>query len=182
MGATEGVGETIGHCLEDSFTIASEGAIGSPTICGINTGYHMIIDAGCGCQTVSFRIGRYSGTNREWNIKVMQYGCGNDDVSGPPGCLQYYTATTGTIQSFNFPQPTVGTITETVTHLARQNYNVCIRRNVGACYICYVTTNDPTNILANNDQDSFGLSLADAARAQSEQGTSCTEDYILIPN
>ena len=45
----------------------------------------------------------------------MQYGCGNDDVSGPPGCLQYYTATTGTIQSFNFPQPTVGTITETGT-------------------------------------------------------------------
>ena len=75
----------------------------------------VIIDAGCGCQTVSFKIGRNSGTNREWNIKVMQYGCGNDDVSGPPGCLQYYTATTGTIQSFNFPQPTVGTITETGT-------------------------------------------------------------------
>ena len=36
------IGETLGHCLEDSFTIASPGAVGSPTICGTNTGYHSI--------------------------------------------------------------------------------------------------------------------------------------------
>ena len=138
----------------------------------------MIIDAGEGCQTASFKIGRSSGTTREWNIKVLQYECGNDDVSGPPGCLQYYTEDTGTIQSFNFPQPTVTTITatgaqwfcasfyhfdscysSTVTHLARQNYDVCIRRSAAACYICYSSTITlaPGGTASENNQDSFGL-------------------------
>ena len=87
------------------------------------------------CQLANFRLGTSSGTIRSWEIKVTQYKCDNVDVSGPPGCLQYYTSTNGIIQSFNFPSPTVTTIGSTVTHLSNQNYEVCIRRDINACFV-----------------------------------------------
>ena len=30
----------VGSCVTDTFAVNSPGAIGSPIICGINTGYH----------------------------------------------------------------------------------------------------------------------------------------------
>ena len=36
------------------------------------------------------------------DIKVSQHECGSES-GGPPGCLQYYTATSGKIASFNYP-------------------------------------------------------------------------------
>ena len=38
-----------------------------------------------------------------WEIKVQQFACGNEDVSGPPGCLQYYTGAKGNIERYIFP-------------------------------------------------------------------------------
>ena len=66
----------------------------------------MIIDAppDRGCQMASFTVGSEGMVTRMWDVKVTQYGCGNMDASGPPGCLQYYTGVTGDIESFNFPQ------------------------------------------------------------------------------
>ena len=37
------------------------------------------------------------------SIQILQYDCRNRDMGGPTGCLQYFTATTGTIASFNYP-------------------------------------------------------------------------------
>ena len=34
----------------------------------------------------------------QWDIYVAQYTCGQEDVGGPPGCLQYYTGTTGLVK------------------------------------------------------------------------------------
>ena len=48
---------------------------------------------------------------RSWDIKVTQYGCGNQDLSGLPGCLQYFTGETGDIMSFNLPTGTAVTAT-----------------------------------------------------------------------
>ena len=63
------------------------------------------------------------------------------------------------------------------THLKNQQYNICIRRGSGFCSICYsvdITAADP---------NSFGLSLSpDASAAQSATGTSCSTDFITIPN
>ena len=56
-----------------------------------------------GCQTAAFTIGTGSMPVRSWDIMVTQYDCSNVDAAGPPGCLQYHTSNTGTIQSFNFP-------------------------------------------------------------------------------
>ena len=52
------------------------------------------------CQTANFRIGTSGGVTRMWEIKVQQYACGNEDVSGPPGCLQYYTGAKGNIEKY----------------------------------------------------------------------------------
>ena len=54
-----------------------------------------------GCQIALFTFGDDSYT-RKYDIKISQYECGSES-SGPPGCLQYYTATTGKIASFNYP-------------------------------------------------------------------------------
>ena len=61
------------------------------------------VDTGSGCHTVNIRIGSGVSDTRQWRIKVTQYDCGIEEVTGPPGCLQYLTADSGTIQSFNFP-------------------------------------------------------------------------------
>ena len=62
----------------------------------------MWIDQGIGCNVANFRIGSGVSATRKWRIKVTQYECGTEEESGPPGCLQYMTADSGTIQSFNF--------------------------------------------------------------------------------
>ena len=59
----------------------------------------MILDsAGIECQTVNFNIGSTTTTTRQWDIFVTQYTCGQEDLGGPPGCLQYYTGVTGLVK------------------------------------------------------------------------------------
>eukprot|EP00095_Tigriopus_kingsejongensis_P012205 maker-scaffold767_size101014-snap-gene-0.9 protein:Tk12205 transcript:maker-scaffold767_size101014-snap-gene-0.9-mRNA-1 annotation:"PREDICTED: uncharacterized protein LOC100903241" len=94
-------GASIGDCATDQFSVSSPGSFGSPVICGYNEGQHMFVDANEMCSKALFTFG--SGTAmREWEIKVTQYACG-DDNGGPPGCLQYHTGTVGSFASFNFP-------------------------------------------------------------------------------
>ena len=59
----------------------------------------MIVDSdGSSCQLANFNIATSTTTTRAWTIRITQYTCGQEDVGGPPGCLQYYTATAGTIE------------------------------------------------------------------------------------
>ena len=37
-----------------------------------------------------------------FTLQALQYTC-TEEMGGPPGCLQYFTASTGTVASFNFP-------------------------------------------------------------------------------
>ena len=60
----------------------------------------MVLDASESCQMVNFNIGGSTSTTRKWDIKVTQYACGDYDISGWPGCLQYYTGTANTIQKY----------------------------------------------------------------------------------
>ena len=66
----------------------------------------MIIDAqrGGGCQTATFTLGSTAAgimaPTRNWDILVTQFGCGIEDVSGPPGCLQYFTGPMGDIARY----------------------------------------------------------------------------------
>jgi len=168
-----------GACTTDAFTITSPGNVGSPLICGLNSGQHMIIDSnGKECQEVNFHIGASTTTTRQWDIYVTQYNCGQEDTAGPPGCLQYMTGTSGTVSSFNFnPSNTAAATDVSTTHLQNQHYEICIRRESGYCYICYT----PFNSIAIAASFGLGVAVADDALAKSAVGSRCIADYIVIP-
>merc|ERR1719362_677338 len=180
-------GPFIGDCVDDQFSISGALGAGTPTICGTNTGYHMIVDAdpaGNTCHNALFNIGGTTTTSRSWTIRVTQYACGDTDMSGWPGCLQYYTATASNVQNFGFP-PTITTVTSAVTHLSNQHYDICIRRASGYCYICYSPTIIVTGIAIGTPiiaQISFGLSIGGIAASPSALiSATCTQDWIEIP-
>merc|ERR1739844_260202 len=180
-------GPLLGDCIDDQFSISGGTGRGSPTICGTNTGYHMIVDADRGgntCHTALFNIGGTTSTSRSWNILITQYACGDTDNSGWPGCLQYYAATSSNIQNFGFP-PTITAVTSAVTHLSNQHYDICIRRAKSYCYICYSPTIIVSGIAIGTPiiaQISFGLSIGGIAASPSSLiSATCTQDWIEVP-
>jgi len=153
------LGNALGDCATDSFT-----APGAPVICGTNTGQHIFIDsdgASCAMNTFSFDT---SGTgSKSMDIMITQYDC-KSNVAGAPGCLQYFTGSTGTVSSFNFAN---------AHHLSDQNYDMCIRREKGMCSICY-TPAASTN--------AFGLSVSPSkTAAESAVAAECLTDFLVIP-
>jgi hypothetical protein len=177
-------GGGIGDCTTDTFTLTSPGKSGSPVICGYNTGQHMIVDASQACSLASFNIGQ-AGNTRQWDIKVTQYACGDQD-GGPPGCLQYFSGTSGTLSSYNFPTSS-STVGSSTTHLSSQCYTICFRQNQGYCSVCFTTAITTTNPSPANMQTSFGLSnptantAATTITSNSAIDTSCISDYLIIP-
>jgi len=179
-------GASIGDCTVDQFSISSPNG-GSPVICGVNTGQHMILDSdGTSCSTVNFGIGAGAAVTRQWDIMVTQYKCG-EEAGGPSGCLQWHMTATGNIRSFNFPEQANGAaVTDLTTHLSNQAYTICIRKPSGANRICYIpcTNVDATIAAGANVQASFGISataaIAAVTAANSAQGTDCVSDYIKI--
>jgi len=121
----------------DSFSASSPGSVGSPEICGVNTGDHMYIDASDTCNSLTFQIGTTVFT-RQWNIKITQYSM--DFINkAPKGCLQYHFVGDGNddgdldptvIRSFNWNG-------SNGRHLANQDYNICIRRESTITRVCY---------------------------------------------
>lgn len=169
-------GASIGDCTTDTFSVTAPGSMSSPVICGFNTGQHMILDASEGCHKAAFDFGG-SGTARQFDIKVTQYTCG-DENGGPDGCFQYFTGNTGTFASFNFPTSS-SVVTSTVTHLSDQHYTMCFRQEAGKCAICYSPVIE-TSISAM-DQGSFGISRSLNGAAKGVQDTGCAMDYLQIP-
>jgi len=171
---------SIGNCATDQMTVTGAGA-SVPVICGTNSGYHLIVDATEDCTMLNFAIGGSQTTSRSWDVFVSQYKCGelDDTRGGPPGCLQYHTSETGTIESFNFPTAT--TVTSTATHLANQKYSICVKRQNNKCAICYAPE-PPANPENADNQGSFGVSISAIANMFTAGTDSlCTSDYVFIP-
>ena len=126
---------------------------------------------------MNFNIGGSTTTTRQWDIYVTQYTCAQEDLGGPPGCLQFFTGTTGLAKTFGYPTTNTGTAVQAAssTHLQNQNYNICVRREKGYCYICWAEWYTAATM------GSFGLSLSDAAASKSQSGSRCTSDFITIP-
>jgi len=133
------------QCNADQFTVSGKSPTNSvPTICGLNTGEHIYVDANVqDCNVLNFQFsggvigtkpnsrGVTSRTTPKWDFTIYQYECGFPN-SAPPGCLQYlYGPVTGKIKSFNYAAATV--------HLANQNQKVCIRRERDYCWGCFHT-------------------------------------------
>merc|ERR1711936_188688 len=164
---TQAQAAAMGYCSTDSFTVT-----GAPVICGTNMGQHLIVDSdGSTCITAAFSYGLSSTTSRAYTIKVTQFESTND-MGGPPGCLQFFTGNSGTVSSFNYAAVT------TSTHMANQNYDVCVRAGVDKCAICWVAST-----AGAATRGSFGVSISgDDAAAQGVMGATCTTDFVTIPN
>merc|ERR1719230_639482 len=177
-GGTEDASLALGKCTGDTFQAGN-----SPVICGANDGQHMIVDSdGSSCVTALFTFG--GGTvNRRYTIHVIQYESTNE-MGGPPGCLQFFTGATGMVQTFNWQTTT------TSVHLADQSYDVCVRKMIGACVICWAP--ETTGVMGTTT-GSFGVNNganAGAAAAASATGAGCTPandandstDFVIIPS
>jgi len=177
------VGDALGDCVEDQFQISGLDGLGSPVICGNNDGHHMILDTdGESCVDVDININPSATATRKWTIQVAQYTCQNPYLGGPPGCLQYYTGTTGTIQNFNWKKSiTAGTeiLLTANAHLSSQEYDICFRREATTCSICFVTAIAGAADTSTNN-GSFGLSIGDGTDDESQVGTNCANDYLQI--
>jgi len=144
------------------------------TICGINTGQHMYVDASDQCNILQLGFGSsttVTSVASAATIKVTQVKC-SSKLLAPDGCLQYFTEDTGNIASFNNGG--------TGIHLASQDYRICVRPNRGMCAICYSA---PT---ANFGTSLYSAVAADQAAAISDTycGTLNEEgsaDFITIP-
>jgi len=171
-----------GDCQIDTFSITSPAYVGSPVICGTNEQQHMILDSdGTSCSKVNIGLGNGAGTTaREWDIKVTQYTCSEED-GGPPGCLQWHTTATGSFRSFNFPLlARGGTVGNTVTHLSNQEYEICIRTPSGVNHICYIPCTAPADSSIATAQASFGISIAVINQKGNADNTYCSTDYLRI--
>lgn len=154
-----------GACSVDSFMVTAPGA-NIPTICGLNTGQHMYIDIGKPAANTAELAFAFTGANmmRTWDIKVTQYKA--TDPSRPPaGCLQYHRGMSGQIKTFNFDATAS-------THLANQNYQICVRQEPGFSCIQYTTCTAEENAFSLDDR-----LAANMAKVDSDCSTS---DYVEI--
>jgi len=128
------------------------------------------------CSNAIFEFGASSTNSRKYDIKILQFTC-DDEMGGPPGCLQYHTALQGIVSSFNYDSSQTSIATSTTIHLSEQHYAICFRRGSGYCSICFTP-----NILTTSASSAFGLSnAAIASNLPAVQDTSCSLDYLVIP-
>jgi len=166
LGATGTDDTTANQACVDSFTVTglSTGSSVVPTICGANNGQHIYFELGEASgdtATLSFKFGATAGS-RDYEIRVSQFPC-SSALTPPEGCLQWHTGTDGRLTTFNFEADT--------THLASQDYSICIRREEGMCCIEYQ---------ACSDDRSMTIGAVDAA---AKSGAQCTNlDWIEIEN
>merc|ERR1711978_713131 len=174
---------TVGDCTVDSLTVSNPGGSTPPTICGYNTGQHMFVPASVACNQINIDIDTGStSTTRLWQIKVTQYECGNL-MSPEQDCLQYLTASSGTVASFNWDTSSSTVSSTSQFHLSSQYYDICIRRARSYCSICYSpqVVGSSTAPLA---AASYGLSASSdpsGAAAIAAVGSICTGVTTLAP-
>merc|ERR1719483_1177105 len=163
--AASGTANRVGNCDTDSFSVTTPGGKAPPLICGTNTGQHMYVPASSQCNVLNGNIGSAStaGTSA-FTIKVTQVECSSKSAA-PSGCTQYFTGTSGTIETFNYNSGS-GVL------LANQDYSACVRAERAFCAICYYSS-------------IFKMSVpkGDAANGALGVDTNCgNEANILIAN
>merc|ERR1739847_34711 len=126
-------------------------------------------DFAAATATIGFTFMALAAT-RSWEIKVTQLECGNA-MTPPDGCLQWFTGSAGQLTTFNFAGNAL--------HLADQNYNICIRQEMGmTCTVytvCAAIAGQGLPYSLNNI-DAAGA----AATAKGLTDFGCSEDFIEI--
>merc|ERR1712223_1607120 len=174
--ATAAVSITVGDCIYDTLTVSNPGGAVPPTICGYNTGQHMFVPASSQCNQINIDIDTLTTTTtRKWQIKVTQYECGNM-MAPEQDCLQYLTASSGTIASFDW-DTSASSVASSQTHLSSQYYDICIRRARSYCSVCY-----SPYVSSTTAASSFGVSATGPGPALlGSQGSLCTGVTTLNP-
>jgi len=113
--------------------VANSGGI--PTVCGSNSGQHLIYSAIPNFPArLSVVVDNQVAFSRQWKIRITQYTC--DSVErAPEGCLQYLTGISGNVSSFNWKLQDNMNGQSFSNHLSNLRYNVCVRRESGYCSI-----------------------------------------------
>jgi len=179
-----------GNCRTDYMQVTG-GVANSrkmPTLCGTNTGQHLIYTA---IPNFPARLSivvdtQVTGTPREWRIRITQYECSSPSAA-PEGCLQYFTGISGQVSSFNWKNEDNTNDPNYSNHLANLDYAACVRRESGYCEVEWTTATP-------YDQQVGFLSLSENLPKVSGGGTAtltatniligdndCRGDYLVIP-
>ncbi|KAG7155783.1 hypothetical protein Hamer_G022111 [Homarus americanus] len=191
-----------GNCNDDFLTVTPTTST-VPRICGDNDDQHMYMDVDPAGGPIRLTVDLSSASTipRSWDIKIRQIPCDSEYQafnfsslffmvltcfssgrgSAPSGCLQYYTATSGTVNSFNFnnaaPTPPEGT-----RQLANLDYGVCIEMAPGYCGIIWERNTTAGNYSFSVSGNADALDPAIAGMPDAGQvGGNCTTDYVMIP-
>merc|ERR1712117_401028 len=156
-------GLNVGDCSVDSLTVTNPGGASPPVICGYNTGQHMWVPASDMCNTINIDIDTgTTTTTRKWQIKVTQYECGNM-MMPVNNCLQYHTAMTGSIATFNW-DTSAGTV--------NANYRIC-----GAIFSA-----DPATIATTASVCSFSTPFKIGVHFDEDESIAADPDEAKAPN
>lgn len=139
------------------------------------------IDAGLGqSNPIVLSVITSGSFPRLWRIRVTQIHCGSISRADQ-GCLQYYTAISGRVRSFNY-NSMAG------RQLSNQDYSICIRSERNFCGIQYNACPD----LENNRSRAFTISGnsnnpvptmvggGGGSGAAVPTGSGCISDWLLI--
>jgi hypothetical protein len=136
----------------------------------------MYLETGSGSTnagTATFAFGTATGT-RAFKVKVTYLTCHSTNLA-PAGCVQYFTAVSGSFQSYNYAGGAL---------LNNQNYQTCIRQAQGFCSISYsqsaTTSPDPFALLGRPGGVAAGTTPL--IPANSINGITCTATFVAIPS
>ncbi|CAG9863007.1 unnamed protein product [Phyllotreta striolata] len=176
-----------GRCVFDSFIVTGAGST-VPIICGENTGQHVYLMVnGVDPIQLSITISTLVSLSRSFNIKITQIACDCPTLA-PAGCLQYYTAPSATVSSFNYGMDLNGninnfgngTMVAGTRQLANTNYGICVNMLPGFCSITWAQSADPTSFTIT--QDTAADATVSGLPSNPLVGGNCTTDYVVIPN
>ncbi|CAH0546078.1 unnamed protein product [Brassicogethes aeneus] len=164
-----------GFCTTDALQITG-GAGTVPAICGENSGQHIYVDFN-GNDNIQMAISTAATAlmGRNWNFKVTQIGC-DCPTRAPSGCLMYYTALSGTVNSFNYGTTLNAINPQTgepgTKELVFENYGVCISMAPGYCSIEWSQAGPNSFITTGSPSEEPGTYPPDE----------CLSDFVVIPN
>jgi len=145
-----------GACTDSFAVTTSSTGKSPPSICGTNTGYHMYAEIGANSGDTATVTLTYGGTSdKKFNIFVRQIEC-SSPLRAPTDCVQYYTASSGTIRSYNWAGGQL---------LRGMDYEICIRDEEGSCSISYKESTGTTI-------DAFAIFNPAASTASTAESTS----------
>merc|ERR1740129_2372488 len=155
---------TTGVCT-DSLTISGPTGRNPMDLCGTLTGLHVYVEQGRSTTATTLTFTTASTSGITWKTKVTQIEC-SSLARADPDCNQWFTGTSGTVTSYNWPS----------IQLISKTHNMCIRREAGYCGIQY-------QAYSATSPDSFILDdvTLTAVNGVAQAAISANHGYLLIP-